>query len=407
MERQDFFEHSDHPSAGPLQGLVVVEATTTWSGPMAGCVLGDLGADVIKVELPSGDVTRFAPPLLPDTQLSFAHQTVNRNKRSLALDLRTTDGADIFLKLAARADVVIENFLPGTLDSWGLGFRDIETVRPDCIYLSISGWGQYGELSDRPGYDPATQAVSGWMSLNGEPDGVAVKAPTFLADDLAGLHGAVAVLAALRHREATGEGQHIDVALLDSLLFQSNGFLTLGAMGAPLPRMGSEVPVAAPCNTYRCTNGDVFIALILDSHWTALANLMGRQDLVDDPELSSNKGRVVRRDDINQAVSAWFAEHTVEESVRLAAEYGVAVSPVNTFGDAAQMPHVIEREMLQEIELEDGSVAPIVGPAAKFSRTQTKVRSAAAKLGAHTNEILSELGYSPQEIESFQQQKVI
>jgi len=407
LERQDFFEHSDHPSAGPLQGLVVVEATTTWSGPMAGCVLGDLGADVIKVELPSGDVTRFAPPLLPDTQLSFAHQTVNRNKRSLALDLRTTDGADIFLKLAARADVVIENFLPGTLDSWGLGFRDIETVRPDCIYLSISGWGQYGELSDRPGYDPATQAVSGWMSLNGEPDGVAVKAPTFLADDLAGLHGAVAVLAALRHREATGEGQHIDVALLDSLLFQSNGFLTLGAMGAPLPRMGSEVPVAAPCNTYRCVNGDVFIALILDSHWTALADLMGRQDLIDDPELSSNKGRVVRRDDINQAVSAWFAEHTVEESVRLAAEYGVAVSPVNTFGDAAQMPHVIEREMLQEIELEDGSVAPIVGPAAKFSRTPTKVRSAAAKLGAHTNEILSELGYSPQEIESFQQQKVI
>ena len=135
MERQDFFEHSDHPSAGPLQGLVVVEATTTWSGPMAGCVLGDLGADVIKVELPSGDVTRFAPPLLPDTQLSFAHQTVNRNKRSLALDLRTTDGADIFLKLAARADVVIENFLPGTLDSWGLGFRDIETVRPDCKLL--------------------------------------------------------------------------------------------------------------------------------------------------------------------------------------------------------------------------------------------------------------------------------
>ena len=407
MERHDFFEHSDHPSAGPLQGVVVVEATTTWSGPMAGCVLGDLGADVIKVELPSGDVTRFAPPLLPETQLSFAHQTVNRNKQSLALDLRTTDGADIFLKLAARADVVIENFLPGTLDSWGLGFRDIETVRPDCIYLSISGWGQYGELSDRPGYDPATQAVSGWMSLNGEPDGVAVKAPTFLADDLAGLHGAVAVLAALRHREATGEGQHIDVALLDSLLFQSNGFLTLGAMNAPLPRMGSEVPVAAPCNTYRCNDGDVFIALILDSHWAALANLMGRDDLVDDEELTSNKGRVARRDDINQALSAWFGEHTVEESVRLAAEAGIAVSPVNTFADAAQMPHVIEREMLQEIELEDGSVAPIVGPAAKFSRTQTKVRSAAAKLGAHTNEILSELGYSPQEIESFQQQKVI
>jgi len=407
MDRQDFFKNADENSTGPLQGLLVLEATTTWSGPMAGCVLADLGADVIKAELPPGDVVRFAPPLLPGTQLSFGHQTVNRNKRSLALDLRTTQGAQIFLKLAAQADVIIENFLPGTMESWGLGFSDIQAARPDCIYLSISGWGQYGELSDRPGYDPVTQAVSGWMSLNGEPEGVAVKAPTFLADDLAGLHGAVAVLAALRPREVSGEGQHIDVALLDSLLFQSNGFLTLGAMDAPLPRMGSEVAVAAPCNTYRCTNGDVFVALILDTHWTALANLMGREDLANDRGLASNKGRVTHRDEINQAVSAWFATHTVEESVRLAAERGVAVSRVNTFADAAQMPHVAERGMLQEVELEDGTIAPIVGPAAKFSRTPTTVRSAAAELGAHTQEILSEFGFSLEEIEEFEQTNIV
>ena len=407
MDKQEFFEDSGETTAGPLDGLVVIEATTTWSGPMAGCLLADLGADVIKVELPPGDVTRFAPPLLPDTELSFAHQTVNRNKRSLSLDLRTTEGTEIFLRLAERADVIIENFLPGTLESWGLGYQDIKKVRPNCIYLSISGWGQYGELSDRPGYDPAAQAASGWMSLNGEPDGIAVKAPTFLADDFAGLHGAVAVLAALHHRELSGDGQHVDVSLFDSLLFQSNGFLTLGAMGASLPRMGSEIAVAAPCNAYQCTDGDIFIALILDSHWNALVTLMGREDLLDDPELSSNRGRVERRDDINKALSEWFGERTVEESVQLAAEVGVAVSPVNTFTDTAQLPHVHQRDMLQDVELEDGSIAPIVGPAAKFSRTPTSIRSAAAELGAHTNEILIEIGYSPQDIDAFQEQQVI
>ncbi len=407
MDKQEFFEDSGETTAGPLDGLVVIEATTTWSGPMAGCLLADLGAEVIKVELPPGDVTRFAPPLLPGTELSFAHQTVNRNKRSLSLDLRTDDGAAIFLKLATKADVIIENFLPGTLQSWGLGYDDIKVVQPNCIYLSISGWGQFGELSNRPGYDPSTQAASGWMSLNGEPEGVAVKAPTFLADDFAGLHGAVAVLAALHHRKLSGEGQHIDVSLFDSLLFQSNGFLTLGAMNAPLPRMGSEVPVAVPCNTYQCTDGDVFIALILDSHWTALANLMHRLDLVNDPDLSTNKGRVARRDDINEAVAAWFAEHTVEESVRRAAEVGVAVSPVNSFADAAQLPHVVQRDMLQDVELEDGSIAPIVGPAAKFSRTPTSVRTSAAQLGADNSEILTSLGYSLEEVEAFERQQVI
>ena len=171
--------------------------------------------------------------------------------------------------------------------------------------------------------------------------------------------------------------------------------------------MGSEIAVAAPCNAYQCTDGDVFIALILDSHWNALITLMGREDLLDDPELSSNRGRVERRDDINKALSEWFGERTVEESVQLAAEVGVAVSPVNTFTDTAQLPHVHQRDMLQDVELEDGSIAPIVGPAAKFSRTPTSIRSAAAELGAHTNEILIEIGYSPQDIDAFQEQQVI
>ena len=407
MERDQFYEEARSDLTGPLAGLRVLEAATTWSGPMAGCLLADMGAEVIKVELPAGDVTRIAPPHLPGTTLSFAHQTVNRNKRSLSLDLRTGPGQAIFLELASTHDVVIENFLPGTLAGWGLGYHDVRRVRQDIVYLSITGWGQFGELAPRPAYDPAVQAASGWMSLNGDPDGLPVRAPTFLADDLAGLHGALAVLAALRHRDASGEGQHLDVALLDATLYQSNGYLTLGAMGADMPRLGSQVPVAVPCNTYRGRDGAAFIALILDTHWDALVDLMDRADLAADDELHTNAGRVARRADVNEAVAEWFAGLEVDEAVQLAAEAGVAVSPVHTFGEVAELAHVAQRQMLQRVQLEDGTEAPIVGPAAKFSRTPTFIRRAARALGIDGPDVLRELGYGESAIEGLRAEGVI
>ncbi len=407
MERDEFFAEARTDLAGPLNGLTVLEADTTWSAPMAGCLLGDMGAEVIKVELPAGDVTRIAPPLLPGTDLSFAHQTVNRNKQSLSLDLHKPQGQEVFRRLAAKSDVVVENFLPGTLERWGLSYGDIRRVKPDIVYLSITGWGQYGELSSRPAYDPAVQAASGWMSLNGDATGLPVKAPTFLSDDLAGLHGALAVLAAIRHRDQTGEGQHVDVALLDATVYQSNGYLTLGAMGASPERMGSELPVAVPCNTYRCRDGAVFMALILDGHWLALAELMGRDDLLNDSELATNRGRISRRHDINRAVAAWLSDLAVDEAVQLASEAGIAFAPVNTFEQAAAMAHVAQRDMLQTLRLEDGSEAPIVGPAAKFSRTPTVLRSAAPALGQHNETVLTAAGYTTDEITSLQQQGVL
>ena len=192
MDKAKFFENARSDVRGPLHGTVVVEATTTWAGPMAGCILADFGATVIKVEHPQGEVARRMLPSLPGSTLSLPHETVNRNKQNLTLDLRLAAGREVFLELCARADIVIENFKPGTLAGWGVGYADVATVKPDIIYVSISGFGQFGPYSERAGYDPIAQNFSGWASLNGEPDGAPVKAPTYLGDDLSGMHGALA-----------------------------------------------------------------------------------------------------------------------------------------------------------------------------------------------------------------------
>ena len=226
MDKSEFYRRARNDVTGPLDGIRVLDVTTTWAGPMCGCVLADFGADVIKVESPEGEVSRRLPPVLPSGE-SFAHATVNRNKRSLTLDLRVEEGAELFRGLVSESDVVVENFRPGTLAGWGLGYSQLCDIRPDLIFVSITGWGQFGSQHDRAGYDPLSQASSGFMTLNGHPGDAPVKAPTFLGDDLAGLHGALGALAALCHRNRTGEGQHVDVALLDALLFQSNGYLTL------------------------------------------------------------------------------------------------------------------------------------------------------------------------------------
>jgi formyl-CoA transferase len=376
----------------------VLEATTTWAGPMCGCLLADFGAGVIKVEHPSGEIARRSPPFLPDTSppLSFMHETVNRNKRSLALDLHDARAREILLRLVARTDVVIENFRPGALDAFGLGFAELRAMKHDLVLVSISGFGQYGPQHARAGYDPLAQAESGWMSLNGEPAGGPTKAPTFLADDLAGLHGALAALAAIQHRDRTGEGQHVDVALLDSLLFQSNGYLTLGALGEELPRLGNQFRIAAPANTYRCRDGLVAAGVLVDAHWKSLAQLIGRPELADDPGFSTALPRLARRETVDALLRDWFAQRTVADAEQKLVAAGLPFGRVRTYAEAAANPHVRERDMLQTTEVE-GAPLPLTGPAAKFSRTPTRIRSAPPALGAHTDEILEALGVTPGE----------
>ena len=389
MDKSAFYANARDDVRGPLHGVTVVEATTTWAGPMAACILADFGATVIKVEHPQGEVARVLPPYLPDSKLTVVHETVNRNKQNVSLDLRVPEGREIFLKLCARADIVIENFKPGTLAGWGVGYADVAAVKPDIVYVSVSGFGQFGPFSERPAYDPIAQNFCGWTSLNGDPQGGPTKAPTFLGDDLAGMHGALGALAALQHRNRSGEGQHVDVALIDGLLFQSNGNLTSGALGIPLERYGNQFAVAAPVNVYECADGRIYGGVLLDSHWRSLCALMGCAELAG----LRNVERVERRGELDALMAAWCRPLRADEVVEKLTVVGLAVTRVNTIADASRHPHVAARDMLQRTLLSDGSEVPLTGPAAKFSRTPTAIREAAPTLGQHNAGIYAELGY--------------
>jgi formyl-CoA transferase len=409
MEKSEFYRNARRDLTGPLDGIRVIDATTSWAGPMCACMLADLGADVVKIEALEGEVSRRVPPFLPghDSQIGFAQATVNRNKRSLTVDLRRPEGRDIFLKLARRSDIVVQNFRPGTFDKWGIGYDDVRAVKPDIIYVSISGFGQFGPIHDRVAYDPLAQAMGGFISLNGTADGPPVKAPTWLCDDLGGLHGALSALAALRHRDQTGEGQHIDVAMLDAMLFQSNGYLTLGAMNLEPRRLGNQFEFAVPTSIYQCRDGSVMAGVLLDTHWKVLARMAGRHDLADDPDYATIPGRMAHRAQCNEVLERWCAARTVAQAVEECEKVGIPCAKVRSYSEAARDPHTHEREMLQEVAQEDGKTAPITGPAAKFSRTPTRVRTGSPALGAHTDEILAELGIDAQTRERLREAKII
>ncbi len=391
MEKSEFYGDARTDLPGPLAGVRVLEITTTWAGPMCGNVLADFGADVIKVEIPAGDVGRGIFPAIPGTDVGFAHATVNRNKRNLCVDIRTAEGLKICQELLKRTDIMVENFKVGTMAAYSLAYEHVREIKPDVVYVSITGWGQFGPRHADAGYDPLAQSASGFLSVNGSPEGPPTKAGTWLADDLGGLHAALGAIAALRHRDQTGEGQHVDIALQDAMLFQSNGMPTLGAMGVAPGRNGNEFGFAVPANVYECSDGPIYLGVLLDAHWRILAEILGQPDLAENEAFATGVDRVQNRDICNVMVAEWCASRTREDAIAALVERGLPVAPVQTFVEAAKDPHVQERDMLQKIKMQ-GVDVPITGPAAKFSRTPTRVRTKAPDLGEHTDEILEEIG---------------
>jgi formyl-CoA transferase len=386
---------SDAPPQIPpaaLGGLKVLELGQLIAGPFAAKTLADFGAEVIKIEPPgSGDPLRKWRLLKDGTSVWW--QVQSRNKRSVALDLRTPEGQGVVRQLALEADVLIENFRPGALEGWGLAPDDLLAANPRLIVLRISGYGQTGPYSSKPGFGVVAEAMGGLRHLTAEPGRVPVRVGVSIGDTLAALHGVIGVLLALQHRHNSGKGQVIDVALYESVFNCMESLLPeYSAFGVVREPAGSALPGIAPSNAYRCKDGGhVLIAGNGDSIFVRLMRLIGRDDLAADPMLGDNAGRVVRVAEIDAAIEAWTLERTVDEVLSALDTAAVPAGRIYTVADIAADPHYRARGMLETVKLADGTSLTLPGIVPKMSLTPGSHRSMAPELGQHTLEVLEEL----------------
>jgi formyl-CoA transferase len=393
---------------GALQGVRVVEMGQLIAGPFAGKTLGDFGAEVIKIEPPgAGDPLRNWRLIQDGTSVWW--QVQSRNKRSIALDLREKEGQDIARQLIARADVLIENFRPGTLEGWGLGWEELSRINPGLVMLRISGYGQTGPYRDLPGFGAIGEAMGGLRHLTGEPGRVPVRCGISIGDTLAALHGTIGVLTALHHRKVNGgTGQVIDVALHEAVFNVMESLIPeYSAFGAVREPAGSALPGIAPSNAYRCADGVVLVAGNGDSIFKRLMQAIGREDLGNDPGLASNAGRVARVGEIDDAIGAWTAGRTVDEVLRQLGEARVPAGRVYTAKDIAEDPHYRARDMLLTQQTRDGHEVEVPGIVPKLMGTPGSVRSSAPGLGDDTDEVLKELGFAPDDIAALRGRKVV
>lgn len=378
-----------------LQNIKVVELGQLIAGPFAGKTLADFGADVIKVEPPGiGDPLRKWRLLKDGTSVWW--QVQSRNKRSIELDLRTAEGQDSVKALLAEADVLIENFKPGTMEQWGLGWDVLHELNPRLIMLRISGYGQTGPYREKPGFGVLGEAMGGLRHLTGEPGRVPVRCGISIGDSLSALHGVIGVLLALYHRDARGgQGQVIDVALYESVFNMMESLLPeFDAFGAVRGRAGSALPGIAPTNAYRCADGGyALIAGNGDSIFKRLMAAIKRPDLGDDPSLSQNDGRVARVEELDQAIEAWTSTVSLDEALRVLDEARVPAGRVYSVEDIAQDPQYLAREMIVEQTTAAGDRVKVPGIVPKLSATPGRISHPAPTLGQHNTEVLGRAGW--------------
>lgn len=394
---------------GALDGLKVVEMGQLIAGPFAGKTLAEFGADVIKIEPPgSGDPLRNWRLIQDGTSVWW--QVQSRNKRSIALDLRSAEGQDIARKLISQADVLIENFRPGTLEGWGLGYEELSKLNPGLVMLRISGYGQTGPYRDLPGFGSIGEAMGGLRHLTGEPGRVPVRCGISIGDTLAALHGTIGVLTALYHRKVNGgKGQVIDVALHEAVFNVMESLIPeYSAFGVVREPAGSALPGIAPSNAYRCgDDGVVLIAGNGDSIFKRLMQAIGRDDLADDPALANNAGRVARVHELDGAIEAWTLQRPADEVLRVLGEAKVPAGRVYTAKDIVEDPHYQARDMILDQKTRDGHTVHVPGIVPKLLGTPGSVRSSAPKLGDDTDAVLNQIGYSTQDIAALRGRKVV
>lgn len=401
--------HSYSLAPGSLSGLRVLDLSRVLAGPWCTQMLGDLGADVIKVERPgSGDDTRhWGPPFDPSTGDAAYFQCANRNKRSLALDFSHPAGADLLRRLAGQCDVLVENFKPGTLDRYGLGPQQLRDANPRLIVCSISGFGQTGPLRDRPGYDFIVQAMGGLMSITGPAD-AAYKCGVAVADLFTGLHAVVGILAALQHRQRSGEGQHIDLALFDCQLSMLANLASQWLCdGRPPQRLGNAHPSIAPYETLPCADGELVLAVGNDDQFRRCVSCLGHPEWAQDPRFASNAQRLAQRQTLRELLAAALVKNTRDHWVRALEAVGVPATAVASVPEALQHPQALAREMLAPLDPDrpDGRLA--VQSPLKLSATPVQRRLAPPALGQHSEALLRELGLDDAELATLREAGVI
>ena len=375
----------------PLAGVKVIEFCQVLAGPFCGCLLADMGADVIKVESPDGDLMRAWPPLIDDYSQYFA--SVNRNKRSVALDLKDAAGLDAARQLALSADVVIENFRPGVMAKFGLDHATLAKEKPALVYCSVSAFGQTGPRAKEGGFDMTLQAMSGAMSVTGEPGGRPAKCGIPIADFTAGLYAAFTVVSALHKAKHTGAGDHLDVAMLGAMLgianLQTSEYF---ATGRDPVRLGSAHPMNAPYAAFRCRDGYFALAAGTDKLWHAACEGIQRLDLTHDARFASPSLRARHQNELRELLEQAFAGYDAAALLKIFNERGVPCAPINSYSQILADPQVQHMQWIEDITLPNGVKTRTIVSPQRISGERLGVYRAPPALGEHTAEVLSEIG---------------
>jgi len=393
----------------PLQGVKVIELGTLIAGPFCARLLGEFGAEVIKIEPPGfGDPLRKWRKLYQGTSLWWRVQA--RNKKSVTLDLKRPEAQEIVRKLVAGADVVVENFRPGAMEKWNLGWEQLAQVNPGLIMVRLSGFGQSGPYRDRPGFGAIGESMGGLRYVTGYPDRPPVRVGVSIGDSIAALHGVIGALMGLRHREVNGgRGQFVDVALYEAVFNMMESVLPEYDMfGLIRERSGASLPGIVPSNTYVTRDRKyVVIGANADSIFKRMMNAIGRADLADDPALAHNDGRVARTEEIEKVIGDWVAANDLDHVLEVLEGAEVPSGKIFDIADIMKDPHYAARGMIREHRLDDGKTLKLPGIVPKLSETPADTKWLGPALGAHTEEVLGALGYSQDEMRALKQRGVI